>query len=149
MDRPAHRTQENEERRRGLVFKLVPPWGSTVEFMRTDSTSKLISAIGKKAGVKVWSGRKSKADKTEKIKYASAHDLRRSFGFRWSQRVPTATLMLLMRHESIQTTLEFYVGRDAETAADAVWATVGDILANTSEHGDSPDDGNSKKSREK
>ena len=33
----------------------------------------------------------------------------------------TATLMQLMRHECIQTTMKYYVGRNAETPADAVW----------------------------
>jgi hypothetical protein len=31
-------------------------------------------------------------------------------------------LMALMRHETIQTTMRFYVGRNAETTADAVWS---------------------------
>ena len=36
---------------------------------------------------------------------ASAHDLRRSFGFRWSCRVMPTVLGKLMRHESIETTM--------------------------------------------
>jgi hypothetical protein len=31
-------------------------------------------------------------------------------------------LMVLMRHESIQTTMRYYVGRNAEATADAAWA---------------------------
>ena len=34
-------------------------------------------------------------------------------------------LMERMRHESIQTTLKYYVGRNAETTAAALWAAVG------------------------
>ena len=30
--------------------------------------------------------------------------------------------MVLMRHESIQTTLRYYVGRNADATADTVWA---------------------------
>ena len=33
-----------------------------------------------------------------------------------------AQLKELMRHESIETTLRFYVGTDAQAKADAVWA---------------------------
>lgn len=111
--------------RLGVVFPLIPPWADEATMMRDDSVSKLIRRIGKKAGVKVWSGRNGK------VKFASAHDLRRSFGFRWSQRVPAATLMLLMRHTSITTTMEFYIGHQAEAAADAIWAAHPDVSANT------------------
>ncbi len=41
-------------------------------------------------------------------------------------------LMQLMRHESIETTLKFYVGRNAETTAAALYAAVsGNIPGNT------------------
>ena len=40
----------------------------------------------------------------EVVKYASAHDLRRSFGFRWADRVDTFKLQELMRHSNIETT---------------------------------------------
>ena len=70
--------------------------------------SAIITAIGKKAGVKVRSKIKSKVDPAtgkrgpvEVIKFASAHDLRRSFGERWAERVLPKVLMELMRHESI------------------------------------------------
>jgi hypothetical protein len=56
------------------------------------------------------------------MKYASAHDLRRAFGERWAARLMPAQLKELMRHESIETTLRFYVGTDAQTKADAAWA---------------------------
>ncbi len=52
-----------------------------------------------------------------KNKFASAHDLRRSYGERWATRVMPQVLMELMRHESIETTLKFYVGRDAQRTA--------------------------------
>ena len=31
-----------------------------------------------------------------------------------------------MRHEDIGTTMKFYVGQNAESTADALWAAVGD-----------------------
>ena len=60
-----------------------------------------------------------------KVKFASAHDLRRAFGFRWPTRVMPPILQQLMRHATIQTTMEYYVGRNAEAAADALWDAVG------------------------
>ena len=54
-------------------------------------------------------------------KYASAHDLRRSFGTRWSSGCQPATLQLLMRHKSIETTLKYYVDQDADDVADELW----------------------------
>ena len=77
-----------------------------------------LGRIGKAAGVKV-----AIDPKTGKVEYASAHDLRRSFGERWSTRVMPQVLMAIMRHESIETTMRYYVGRNATTTADAVWQT--------------------------
>ena len=54
-------------------------------------------------------------------KTASAHDLRRAFGERWAARLMPAQLMELMRHESIETTLSYYVGRNAERTAAILW----------------------------
>jgi integrase len=98
-----------------------------------------IGLIGKAAGVKVATD-----PRTGKVKYASAHDLRRSFGERWSSRVMPQVLMVLMRHQSIETTLRYYVGRNANTTADAVWegykksqegAVLGTVAQN--DHGES------------
>lgn len=56
-----------------------------------------------------------------KEKYASAHDLRRSFGTRWAGKVKPVTLQLLMRHESVETTMKYYVDQDADDMADQLW----------------------------
>jgi hypothetical protein len=48
--------------------------------------------------------------------------LRRAFGVRWAARQMPAQLMELMRHESIDTTLRYYVGTDAQRTAEAAWA---------------------------
>jgi len=78
----------------------------------------VISKIGKAAGVKV-------AEKSNgKLKYATAHDLHRAFGLRWAMRVMPNVLMELMRHQRIETTMKYYVGRNAQTAADAAWDAV-------------------------
>ncbi len=97
--------------------------------MRSDTVSKIVSRIGCKAAVKV---EETTRKGEHHIKYASAHDLRRSFGERWSMRVLPQVLMELMRHESITTTMQFYVGRNAERTADALWEAVENQKSNTS-----------------
>ena len=96
--------------RQGLVFKLIGLQTGTT--MTVKRISRIISAIGKRAKVVV-----NKAEQ----KFASAHDLRRSFGTRWANRVKPATLQLLMRHKSIETTLKYYVEQDADEVADELW----------------------------
>lgn len=97
-----------EAEREGLVFKLGQRTLTTI--------SNVISKIGEKAGVKV---------NNNPVKYASAHDLRRSFGTRWAQLVMPQVLMELMRHTDIKTTMRFYVSRNAQTTAEAVWNAAG------------------------
>jgi integrase len=103
-----------EEARTGPVFHLEGRQGR----YRDWEVSKIVSKIGKAAGVKVYVNPKD----PEKVKYASAHDFRRAFGVRWAARLMPAELMELMRHESIDTTLRFYVGTDAQRTAEAAWA---------------------------
>ena len=55
------------------------------------------------------------------------HDLRRSFGTRWARRVPTAVLMRLMRHESIQTTNAYYVDLNADEVAEDLYRSFGGV----------------------
>ena len=50
------------------------------------------------------------------------HDLRRSFGSRWADKVKPHILQQLMRHENIKTTMDYYVQSEAEEIAEAVWA---------------------------
>lgn len=100
--------------RTGKVFKLNGRHGKPL----TDDTlvGRVISGIGKAAGVVV-----------EKAagKFASAHDLRRSFGSRWAPKVMPAVLKDLMRHTDISTTMKYYVGQNADENAAAVWAAAG------------------------
>lgn len=114
------------ERRTGRVFN---PKAKRVKgpALLPHRVGELVSAIGKAAGVKVHTD-----PRTGRMKYASAHDLRRSFGERWSSRVMPQTLMELMRHESIETTLKFYVGRNAEKTAKTLYEAVsGNTSGNT------------------
>ena len=80
-------------------------------YQKTDYASKVIVKIGKESGVVV----------AETGKAASAHDLRRSFGKRWATQVMPAVLMSMMRHENIQTTMQFYVNEVAGQAVDALY----------------------------
>lgn len=102
-----------QRQRRGFVFEPM----TEIDYgrrMRLDSTSKVIDKIGRKAGVRV-------SVEGRAAKFASAHDLRRAFGFRWAMRVMPAVLKELMRHEDVATTMQFYVGHEAEAVADVIW----------------------------
>jgi len=104
-----------ESRRKGPLF-----FSNGIDRYKPDWYSRVACRIGRKAKIIVdidpASGKK---------KYAGLHDLRRSFGQRWAQLVLPQILMQLMRHESIETTLKFYVGEDATKAAHAVWKAQG------------------------
>ena len=96
----------------GFVFPLSKLRYRDVR--NVNATSKTISAIGEAAGIVVNEG-------TEKKKYASAHDLRRSFGLRWSARLMPAELKQLMRHADIATTMKFYAIADALSFGERLW----------------------------
>lgn len=119
-----------EVKRTGYVFNPARARTTKLSRLRIDNVSSTICRFGEHAGVKVAESG------VGKLKYASAHDLRRAFGFRWSQRVLPAVLQQLMRHADINTTMEFYVGRNAQSAAEALWTAVEGIelpgVANTS-----------------
>lgn len=104
-----------EDGRRGSVFNPLPRRGVARQ-LTVARVGRVISDIGKAAGVKVH-----QCPRTGKVKFASAHDFRRSFGERWSMRIMPAALQELMRHESIETTMRYYVGRNAQRTADALW----------------------------
>ncbi|MFM8634807.1 MAG: hypothetical protein ACKOEX_08365, partial [Planctomycetia bacterium] len=91
------------------VFKL-PRFDGKPGRLSPDRVSKIVTKIGAAANVRVDEG-----------KTASAHDLRRAFGEYWATKLMPAQLMVLMRHESIETTMKFYVGRNAERTAAMLW----------------------------
>ena len=95
----------------GYVF-TVPGMRRNQRDVRSDWVGKVISKLGKRANVRVSANGKS-------IKYASAHDLRRSFGTRWALEVGEFQLMELMRHASVETTKRYYVDRRAMGVAAA------------------------------
>jgi integrase len=102
------------ETRAGKVFKLVGKF--THQPISPRRVGRVVSQIGEKAKVVVNCG---------DGKFASAHDLRRSFGSRWARRVMPATLQLLMRHESIETTMKCYVDLEADELGDELWKSFG------------------------
>lgn len=102
------------EQRTGPVFA---PLGKSKVARGTDYVSRQISAAGRLAKVVV-------ARDGDEPRYVTAHDLRRSFGDRWAQKVMPAVLKELMRHADISTTMAYYVGRSAEQTADILWQTV-------------------------
>lgn len=109
-------------RRTGFVFNAPAmrkhPKSEVYRVSRNrDYVGRVISAAGMKANIIV-------ARDGKRVKRASAHDTRRTFGDRWSQKVMPVVLKELMRHRSIDTTLKYYVGRDAEQTADVLWATL-------------------------
>ena len=78
---------------------------------RTVWEVKVVAQLGRKVRVLV--------SQTGKTKYATAHNMRRSFGDRWAELVMPAVLQQLMRHASIETTLRYYVGKQAGSVEDA------------------------------
>jgi integrase len=117
----------SERQRRGRVFKLLAPNGRPMH-VSTCEVSRVVAAIGKKAGIVV--DERTKRGQLVR-KFASAHDLRRAFGKRWASKLPPHQLRELMRHASINTTLAFYVGEDAEATAEAIWSASGNTPGNT------------------
>lgn len=90
--------------RRDRVFNLKAR-KARGDRLTADHVTRVVSKIGRIAGV-IVDPRTSKP--------ATAHDLRRSFGERWARRVMPQVLMELMRHESIETTLRYYVDKNAQ-----------------------------------
>ena len=95
-----------ESERSGRVFKLIGI--QTKRPILAGTVGEIVSKIGKRAG-----GVVNEAEG----KHATAHDFRRAFGTLWSNRVKPPRLQLLMRHESINTTLNYYVAEDADDVA--------------------------------
>ena len=109
--------QETPDRKRcGRVFRVTGVKGNPIQSI--DYASRIGAKFGKVAGIVV------DTTLSGKVKYASAHDLRRAFGTRWSLRVMPAVLKELMRHADISTTMRFYVGQNAQATAATVWAAM-------------------------
>ena len=113
-----------EAERVGPVFRLDGTFTRTA--IDHKHVGRLVSFIGRKAGVVVGTAEKrkrvdGKLTTTTVKKFASAHDLRRAFGTRWAKRKMPAVVQRLMRHASISTTMKYYVTMDADSVADELW----------------------------
>jgi integrase len=97
-----------KDQRMGRVFPIC----LNGRFCSQHRTGRLISEIGEAAKIHV-------GDK----KFASAHDLRRSFATRWSRKVRPVTLRTIMRHSDIKTTLSYYVDIEADDVGSELWGT--------------------------
>lgn len=119
-----------EAERTGWVFKFPMPVRNDTEFRRADTIGKVLSEIGEKSGVVVDLNRG---------KFVSAHDLRRSFGVRWSLEVYPADLQVLMRHASIETTMKYYTRQKSDVVAARIWQK-GNIAGNETKTNERPQD---------
>lgn len=108
---------EQHERAGGYVFNPQRKNGEPMA-RHVLKIGKTISRIGKAAGV---------VTDPATGKTATAHDLRRAFGSRWSKLVMPATLKEIMRHEAIETTMTYYVQQNAKLTASELWAARGTI----------------------
>ncbi|MCH2204181.1 MAG: site-specific integrase [Fuerstiella sp.] len=99
-----------ESERTGPFFTVRTKTGKPYSRSR-HAIGKIISELGRRAGII------TNVNAQGKELTASAHDLRRSFGERWSRRVEAQWLQKMMRHSSIQTTLRYYTSRNADEAA--------------------------------
>ena len=94
------------DEREGRVFSPCGFRGRPV--IAVDYAGELIIRAGRKAGIIVHHYENGKK------KFASAHDLRRTFATRWANAgFSEIELMLIMRHESIETTKQFYLTQRA------------------------------------
>lgn len=91
------------------------PRGPKGRYTTAGAVSRIVSELGQAAKIVVEPG-----ETPEKARYATAHDLRRTFAQRWAAKVMPDTLQHLMRHSSYDTTKKFYVGRDSDSAAGAI-----------------------------
>lgn len=96
------------ERRCGRVFRPTIE-GMRTEFLRSDTCGDILRRAGEKAEIVVAQYRPGAGESKPRIKYASAQDLRRTFGTRWAPHVTPQQLQELMRHKSIETTMKYYV----------------------------------------
>jgi integrase len=121
--------QVPESERKGYVFdpRRNPQFKSYPDRMNTEPVSRIIAKFGKGCRVKV-------ADTDKGPRFAASHDLRRSFGFRWAKRVMPAILQRMMRHATIQTTMEYYITQGEQETADAVWESIGSTPQHAKQH---------------
>ncbi len=110
-------TATPEAQRHGPVFRPMMPSGNRAT---GEQAGRMISLLGELARVVVHTH-----PRTGKVKYASAHDLRRAYGTRWSRVVSASELQELMRHADYHTTQAYYIDQRAVDLARSVWKKAG------------------------
>lgn len=98
--------------RRQESGRIVAPLSQRGTPVQADAAKRMVSKIGRAAGILV---------SPRKGKYATAHDLRRSFGSRWAKHLLPQELMTIMRHTSINTTMTYYISSRATQTAAKLW----------------------------
>jgi len=100
-----------DDRRTGWIFDPKPRRNGWKGRLKVGTIGPIITDIGEKAGVVV----------SEDGKFASAHDLRRSFGQRMADAgLPPRDLQAIMRHSSITTTERYYLRHRAVDQAERI-----------------------------
>lgn len=112
-----------EDQRKGWVFNpesLPLRFGGEPKCprLKVGWVGKVISRIGKKANIKVGS---EKNKKGAVVKFASAHDLRRSCAQRLRDAgVPPLIICRIMRHSSWETTRKYYAAGTVQSEAETL-----------------------------
>jgi integrase len=86
--------------------------GELKERLSVGTVGRMVGDIGEASGIRTGTN-----------KFASAHDLRRSFGTRHALRVHPVILKILMRHDDLSTTLKYYIDLDCEAVAAELFRT--------------------------
>jgi len=98
----------------------------------SQSVGRVVTRIGKRANVKVSEKLDDKTGEAT-VKFASAHDLRRSFGDRLSKMpgINSRILKGLMRHKTVLTTEKFYLSDDAQEMGGVLNKAFANTIANS------------------
>lgn len=111
--------------------------GARGEHKTPNRLGRVISDAGRLANVVV----KKNGGKGGKPKYASAHDLRRTFATTWHQKLTVSELQKLTRHADPQTLLTYYADAPTEFLATKLSQYADSILAESGGEGGGDVDG--------
>ena len=96
------------------AFLGTPKTGRVFQVTRSPKrASERIAEFGRRAGIVT--------ETVPEVRYATAHDLRRTFGTRWAKKVTPAVLKELMRHSSIKIAERYYLSFRAEEISELIW----------------------------
>lgn len=98
------------EERTGKIFRPLGQDGQVIT--NETNLSRTITEFGEAAKIIVNS---------KSGKFASAQDLRRTYGTRWAPHVHPLVLKEMMRHAMLQTTEEYYIGLNTQVMAEELW----------------------------